>query len=130
MKSKKTVIAVAVLLVLVIGAVLAWMYLRPAEIGGEKEITVTVVHGDGTEKVFILKTDSTNLCEPLEKEGIIEGRDGQYGMYILTADNETADESQQQWWCITKSGELVSTGVSEIMIDNGDSYEITLKTGW
>ena len=130
MKNKKTVLAVAVLLVLVIGAALTWMFLRPAEIIGEKNITVTVIHGDGTEKVFKLKTDSTTLGEPLKKEGIVQGSEGGYGLYILTADGETADEAQQQWWCVTKAGEQVSVGISELTINDGDSYELTLKTGW
>ena len=130
MKNKKTVIAVIVLLVLIIGAVLAWSFLRPAEVTGEKEISVTVIHADGSRRVFDIKTESTALAEPLVKEGIISGEEGPYGLYILSADGETADEKLQQWWCVSKSGVQASTGVSEIMIENGDSYEIELKTGW
>lgn len=130
MKNKKTIIAVAVLLVLVIGAFLAWTFLRPAAVAGDKTVSVTVVHSDKTEKVFDIRTDSTNLREALDKESIVSGTEGPYGLYILTADGETVDESQQQWWRITKSGEEVMTGVEEVMIADGDSYEITFKTGW
>ena len=128
MKNRKPIIAVAVLLVLVIGAFLAWSILRPSAVEGSKTVTVTVVHSDASEKVFEIKTDSTNLREALGE--IVSGTDGPYGLYILSADGETADETQQQWWCVTKGGAEVMAGVDELMIADGDSYEITFKTGW
>ena len=130
MKNKKSVLAVAVLLVLVLGAFLAWSFLRPSAVAGNKTVTVTVVHSDSSEKVFEVKTDSTSLGEVLRKEEIASGTDGPYGLYILTVDGETADEAQQQWWCVTKGGEEVMAGVDELMIADGERYEITLKTGW
>lgn len=128
MKNKKSIIAVAVLLVLVIGAFLAWSLFRPAAAAGDKTVTVTVVHSDASEKVFEIKTDSTNLREALGE--IVSGTDGPYGLYILTADGETVDEAQQQWWCVTKDGGQVMSGVEELMIADGERYEITFKTGW
>ena len=130
MKNKKTFAAAAILLVLVIGVFLAWSFFRPSAVTGDKTVTVTVVHSDLLEKVFEIRTDSTNLRGALDKESIVSGEDGPYGLYILTADNETADESLQQWWCVTKDGAEVMTGVDGIMIADGDRYEITLKTGW
>ena len=130
MKNKKSIIAVTVLLVLVIGAFLAWSFLRPSASAGDKTVIVTVVHSDGSEKVFEVKTDSTSLGEVLRKEEIVSGTDGPYGLYILSADGETAFDSQQEWWCITKGGAEVMAGVDELMIADGDSYEITFKTGW
>ena len=128
MKNKKSIIAVAVLLVLVIGAFLAWSLFRPSAVAGDKTVTVTVVHSDASEKVFEIKTDSTNLRGALGE--IVSGTDGPYGLYILTVDGETADEAQQQWWCVTKNGAEVMSGVDELMIADGDRYEITFKTGW
>ena len=128
MKNRKSIIAVAVLLVLVIGAFLAWSLLRPSAAEGEKTVTVTVVHSDASEKVFEIHTDSTNLREALGE--IVSGSEGPYGLYILTVDGETADETQQQWWCVTKGGAEVMTGVDELMIADGDRYEITFRTGW
>ena len=51
-------------------------------------------------------------------------------MYILTVDGETADESKQQWWCITKGGEMVNTSVDTTPIQDGDQFELTLKEGY
>jgi len=41
-----------------------------------------------------------------------------------------ADESKQEWWCITKGGESVSTGVDLINISDKDKYELTLMEGY
>jgi len=130
MKKKSTLIA-GILLVVVcaLAAVLAQQF-KPETTKGEKEVTVVVVHGDGTENSFTYQTDAEYLGEVLVAEELIEGEDGQYGIYITAVDGETADESKQQWWCVTKGGEQVNTSVSEAPVQDGDQYELTLKEGW
>lgn len=129
-KSVKTIIAVALLLVLLIGAALAWKTLGPKAVSGAKTVTVTVIHGDKSEKVFEIKTDSETLGEPLKSQGIISGTESEYGLFITTVDGETADDSLQQWWCLTKAGEMSMYGVDETVIADGECYELTLTTGW
>ena len=51
-------------------------------------------------------------------------------MFITTVDGETADESKEQWWCITKSGEMVNTGADQTPIQDQDIFELTLKEGY
>lgn len=130
MKNKKTLIAAVILLALIAGALLAWTFLRPETADGVKTITVTVVHSDTSEKVFEIKTDAADLGKALTDEGLVSGEKGEYGLYITTVDNETADESSQQWWCITKGGEQLMTGADSTPLSDGDKYELTLKTGW
>ena len=129
-KNMKKIIAVVVLLVLIAAAVFAYMQFGPKANAGGKDISVIVVHGDGSEKKFELSTDAESLRDALEPEGIIEGDDGEYGLFVTTVDGETADDSQQQWWCFTKGGESIMTGVDDTMIADGEQYEITLTTGW
>ena len=43
---------------------------------------------------------------------------------------QTADDSQQQWWCFTKGGEMLETGVDTTPIADGDAFEITLTEGY
>lgn len=131
--SKKTgniIIAVAVLLVLVIGALVIFNQNKPAAQPGDKNITVIVVHGDESQKDFKINTSSENLRGALEEQDLVGGTESEYGLYVQTVDGETADESAQQWWCFTKSGEMLMTGVDDTMIADGDQYEITLTTGW
>ena len=36
----------------------------------------------------------------------------------------------QEWWCFTKNGETLMTGVDDTMIADGEHYEATLTVGW
>lgn len=129
-KTRNIIIAVAVLLVLVAAAVGVYMHFAPQPQEGAKTINVTVVHGDESQKDFTYNTDAETLREALEPEGLIAGDESEFGLFVKTVDGETADDSLQQWWCVTKGGEMTETGVDGIMIADGDSYEFTLTTGW
>ena len=129
-KTRNIIIAVALLLVLVIGAVLIWNANKPDAQEGGKALVVTVVHGDESSKDFSFTTDAENLRTALEEQQLIEGTESEYGLYVTKVDGEEADESQQQWWCFSKDGEDLMTGVDDTMIADGDHYDITLKTGW
>ena len=130
MKKKNTIIAAVVLILVVVAAGLLYMKFKPKTTEGEKKITVTVIHADESEKTFEYDTDVEYLGEILLKEKLIEGEKGQYGLYIQTVDGETADDSKQQWWCITKGGEMVYTAVDTTPIQDGDQFELTLKEGY
>ena len=129
-KTRNIIIAVALLLVLVIGAVLIWNANKPDAQEGGKALVVTVVHGDESSKDFSFTTDAENLRTALEEQELIEGTESEYGLYVTKVDGEEADESLQQWWCFSKDGEDLMTGVDDTMIADGDHYDITLKTGW
>ena len=129
-QTRNVIIAAALLLVLVIGAVLIWNANKPEAQAGDKALVVSVVHGDESSKDFSFSTDAENLRTALEEQKLIEGAEGEYGLYVTKVDGEEADEAQQQWWCFTKGGEMLMTGVDDTMIADGESYEITLTTGW
>ncbi len=130
-KTRNIIIAVAVLLVLVVGALLVWNCFKPAAQVGAKSIVLEVVHGDGSSKDFPIQTDAENLRAALEqKEGLITGSESEYGLYVESVDGETADMNNQEWWCFTKGGEMLMTGVDDTMIADGEHYEATLTVGW
>ena len=129
-KTTKIILAVALLLVLVIGALLVWQLNKPAAQEGGKKLVVTVVHGDGSSKDFAIATDAEFLRGALEEQQLIEGSESEYGLFVTAVDGETADDALQQWWCFTKGGEMLMTGVDTTPIADGEHYEITLTTGW
>ena len=91
MKNKK-LLAGLLALILMIGAMAAiWLGSREAVVEGGKEITVTVVHKDASEKIFRYNTDAEYLGEVLLEESLIQGEEGPYGLMISTVDGETAD---------------------------------------
>ncbi len=129
-KTTKIIIALVVLAALIAGALALHSAYMPQGVEGGKHIDVAVIHADGSTKDFLIDTDSENLRGALEQENLIEGEDSSYGLYVTTVDGESADDSQQQWWCFTKDGEMLPTGVDDTMIQDGDHYEITFTTGW
>ena len=131
MKEKRGIIIAALLLVIVcIGAAILYAKFRPAGETGSKSITVQVVHADQSEKSFEFHTDAAYLGEVLETEKLVEGEMGQYGLFITVVDGEKADDSKQQWWCITKGGETVNTSAEQTPIADGDIFELTMKEGY
>ena len=129
-KKTKIILAVVLLAVLAAAAFFIWKANAPAQQTGSKTVTVEVVHGDGSKKDFNIKTDEQFLRGALEQEKLVQGTEGQYGLFITTVDGETADDAKQQWWCVTKGGAQVNTGVDTTPIADGDIYEITLTTGY
>ena len=92
MKKKRGLIAAAaVLIVLCIGAGFLYQKSKPSVSEGAKQIKVTVVHGDETENVFEYDTDAEYLGEVLKSEKLVDGEDGEFGMFITTADGEQAE---------------------------------------
>jgi len=129
-KTLKAIIAVVLVAVLALGAFLVWREFSPKAQEGGKLLQVEIVHGDGSVKTLEISTDAENLRSALEPEGIIAGEDGAYGLFVKTVDGETVNDANQEWWCFTKGGESMVTGVDDTMIADGDKYEITFTVGW
>ena len=125
MKNKKLV-AVAVALVLVVALMAGvWFATRPETEAGSKGYTVTVVHKDGSEKVFEYRTDAEYLAEALLEEGLVAGEDSQYGLTIITVDGEDAVwETDSAYWAIWIGDEMAMTGASEIPVYDGSVYKL------
>ncbi|MBQ5987536.1 MAG: DUF4430 domain-containing protein, partial [Clostridia bacterium] len=77
-----------------------------------------------------IRTDAETLRGALEQESLIAGDEGEYGLFVKTVDGETADDAKQEWWCLTKGGEMWMNGVDTTEIADGDAYEFTLTVGW
>ena len=97
---------------------------------GVKTITVQIIV-DGQDTVTkSITTDAEYLRGALDAEDLLIGEDGPYGLFVKTVNGVTADDSKQQWWCFTKGGADLFTGVDTTPIADGDTFEITLKTGY
>lgn len=127
---KKIVIAVICLAAAAAALFFVWRALSPKGTAGGKQITVEVIHGDGSSREFKLDTEEENLGPALVAGNVVEDNQSAYGLYILTADGETADEAGQEWWQITKDGEQLTTGADSTPIADGEHYELTLTVGY
>ncbi|MDD3335891.1 MAG: DUF4430 domain-containing protein [Eubacteriales bacterium] len=129
-KNKKWAILAIVLVVAVAAAGLIYTLTKPQTSVGAKTITVQVVDAAKQSTDFSISTDSEYLRGALEEQKLVAGEESQYGLFIKTVNGYTADDSKQEWWCITKGGETVMTGADSTPIANGDQFELTLTTGY
>ncbi len=97
---------------------------------GDTEFTFQVVDLAGHEEEFEIHTDKETVGEALLDAGLIAGEESEFGMFVKIVDGETADDSKQEWWCLTKGGETWTSGVDSTEIADGDAFEFTLTTGY
>lgn len=121
----------AVLAVIVAAALLTGIYLafRPTGEAGSKTITLTVVLPE-EKREHQIETNAAYLGEALKTAGLISGKEGAYGLFVTEVDGVLADDSLQQWWCLTKGGAEVTTGIDSTPIADGEHFELTLTTGY
>ncbi|MEG2719171.1 MAG: DUF4430 domain-containing protein [Clostridia bacterium] len=127
MKNKKLLLGIGCLVLvaaLLFGAYTLWM---PKGSAGAKQITLQVVGVDKQSKDFSISTDQAYLRGALEEQKLIAGEESQYGLFVKTVDGYTVDEGKQEWWCVTKGGAEVTTGVDTTPIADGDHFELTLS---
>ena len=123
--NKKVWIAVIALVVVAALMVGVFLITRQQTAEGVKNITVTVVHKDGSEKEFKCRTEEEFLGPVLLEEKIVEGEMGQFGLYIHKADGERAVyEQDSAWWGLYQNGESCMTGADQVVINDGDTFRI------
>ena len=128
--NRKTGILAIILAILCVAAGILFHANKPETTSGEKEIDIVVIHADKTENTYTYQTDAEYLADVLLENHLVDGETGSYGLFITTVDNETVDESKQQWWCITKGGEQVNSGADALPVADGDQFELTLMEGY
>ena len=98
----------------------------------ELAFTFEVVHLDGTQKTFEVKTYKTMLGDALTEKGYISGYQSQYGLTVETVDGETLDwETSGAYWALYQNGEYSPTGVDLTKIVDGATYSFKAeKMSW
>lgn len=127
---KQIVIALLCLAAVAVVLLGAWLTLAPKGTAGDKTVYVQVIHGDGSTRDFTLNTQHAYLGPALVEGGVVVDNQSAYGLYILTADGESANEDNQEWWQITQDGERVNTGADATPIADGDHFEVALTVGY
>ena len=130
MKNKKMIL-VAVALIACVAVMLGiFLTTRPETVEGSKTVTVTVVHKDGSEKVFTCQTEQEFLGKVLVNENIVVGNYGEFGLYFDTADGEKADWNVDNgWWQVFVGEEAAITGADQIAIADGGTYKLVYTIG-
>ena len=130
MSKKKIVIAVIALVAVVAALFALWYFTRPETQAGQKNFTVTVVHADGSEKAFSYTTDKEFVGQVLVDEGLVEGTQEEYGLYMKVVDGEKAIyEENGAYWAFYEGEEYASLGVDKTPVTDGAAYKLVYTDG-
>lgn len=95
---------------------------------GETEFTCIVVDGDGNETSFEIHTDKETVGDALLELELIEGEDGEYGLYVKTVNGITADyDADGTYWAFYINDEYAQTGVDSTPVTDGDTYSFKVE---
>lgn len=91
---------------------------------------VIVTDLDGNETAFEYTSSAASVGEALVAEGLIEGHETEYGLYIDTVNGITADwDADQTYWAFYINGEYATTGIDGTEIVADTTYGLTLTKG-
>ena len=83
----------------------------------------TVIDIEGNEPKFEVSTDETTVGAALQKVGLIEGEDSEFGLYVKKVNGITADyDVDGTYWSFLINGEYASAGADTTEINTEDSY--------
>ncbi len=95
---------------------------------GEKEFTLTVTHKNGEEKSFTIKSEKKTVGEALVDKGLIDGKEGPYGLEVFTVDGETVRfEDDGKYWAFYIDGQYAMSGVDTTNIEDGQNYAFKVE---
>ena len=94
-----------------------------------KTFTVEVVDKDGTMVTVTVKTDLDTVGEVLQEAGMLQGEQGEYGLYIKTVNGIYADyDTDGTYWAFYVNGEYAAAGVDMTESVGGDVYRFAVET--
>ena len=95
---------------------------------GSKVFTFTVVDEAGAQTPFEIHTDQETVGAALAELGLIDGDEGEYGLYVKTVNGITADyDTDGKYWSFYINDEYAQTGVDATDITEGDSYSFKIE---
>lgn len=128
--NKKWIIGLTAVLLVIAVLVGVYFATKPQAQAGGKEITVVVVHADGSEKRFTYQTEEEYLGPVLLAEKLVEGENGQYGLEIAKVDGEEASwETDKAYWALYEGEEYASTGADGVVLTDGGVYKLVYTKG-
>ena len=85
--------------------------------------TVVVADLEGKETTFEYTSDKATVGEALIAEGLIEGHETEYGLYVDSVNGVALDwDKDGKYWAFYIDGEYAMTGVDATEIAEGATY--------
>ena len=105
----------------------AWesaIYKTDTELGSGAKTLILQVKVIEESVTLTVKTDKNTVGEALLEQGIIEGENGPYGLYVKVVNGITADyDVNKRYWAFYINGELALTGADGTEITEGEIYQ-------
>lgn len=120
---KISLILSAVILVLIAGAITAVRAFSGETESGKKSIVFEIGYSDNTTESFEIKTDKEYLADALFDEKLVYESEYQNGYYTVINGQKADYNVDKSWWCISKDGEMLNTGMNQTPITDGDKFE-------
>lgn len=95
---------------------------------GEVSFTFTVVDGSGNETKYTINTDKKTVGDALLEHKLIEGEEGDYGLYVKKVNGILADyDVDKTYWAFYIDGEYAMSGVDATDIVAGETYTFKVE---
>lgn len=95
---------------------------------GQTKFDFSVVDQDGNETQYEIHTDKKTVGEALQDLKLIDGEEGDYGLYVKTVNGITADyDTDGTYWAFYVDGEYAQSGVDMTDITDGASYSFKIE---
>ena len=95
---------------------------------GDKSFVTEVVDADVNTVKFTVQTNEKTVGEALQKLGVIDGEEGDYGLYIKTVNGITADYNKDGvYWAFYVDGEYAMTGADMTDVVDGTVYTFRVE---
>ncbi len=92
---------------------------------GDTMFVFTVTFEDATMQIYEVSTNETTVGAALLAEGLIEGEDSEFGLYVKTVNGVTLDyDTDGAYWGFYVNGETASAGVDSTDIVDGATYTL------
>lgn len=101
------------------------VYTEDTEFGEGAKTVICEVKAEDKTVTFTVKTDKDTVGEALIENGLVEGDEGPYGLYVKKVNGIFADyDVNQCYWALYIDGEMASTGVDGAEIAEGVTYQL------
>lgn len=95
---------------------------------GATKFFFSVIEADGKETVFEIHTDKKIVGEALLELNLIDGEQGDYGLYVKTVNGITVDfDKDGKYWAFYVGGEYAMSGVDSTEITAGSTYAFKVE---
>lgn len=95
---------------------------------GSKTFKLSITDAEGTELKADVSTDKETVGEALLELGVIDGEEGDYGLYITTVNGVTVEyEKDGKYWAFYIDGQYAMEGADLTEINEGSEYAFKVE---